>query len=55
MQNAADEFWQHTNHASHTGGGVSELALGATLGATGWDFNTEYEFTFDFGPNDLEV
>jgi len=51
----ADEFWQHTNHASHTGGGVSELARGATLGATGWDFNTEYEFTFDFGPNDLEV
>jgi len=25
------------------------------LGSTGWVTNQEYEFTFDFGPNDLEV
>lgn len=51
----ADEFWQHTDYAAHTGGGLEELERGATLGATGWAFNTDYEFTFDFGPNDLEV
>lgn len=51
----ADEFWQHTDYADHTGGGLEELERGATLGATGWEFNTDYEFTFDFGPNDLEV
>jgi hypothetical protein len=51
----ADEFWQHTDYADHTGGGLEELERGATLGATGWAFNTDYEFTFDFGPNDLEV
>jgi hypothetical protein len=32
-----------------------KLARGITLGDVGWAFNTEYEFTFDFGPNNLEV
>ena len=52
----ADEFWQHDN-LSGTGAssGLVELARGATLGNVGWVANTEYEFTFDFGPNDLEV
>lgn len=26
-----------------------------TLGSTGWALGTDYEFTFDFGPTDLEV
>ena len=52
----ADEFWQHRNLAgTGAGSGVQELARGATLGSTGWAANTDYEFTFDFGPNDLEV
>lgn len=52
----ADEFWQHDNLAgTPAGSGLTELARGATLGNVGWVDNTEYEFTFDFGPNDLEV
>ena len=52
----ADEFWQHDNLAgTAVSSGVEELARGNTLGATGWVANTDYEFTFDFGPNDLEV
>lgn len=52
----ADEFWQHDN-LSGTGvsSGLQELARGTTLGSTGWVPGTEYEFTFDFGPNDLEI
>lgn len=52
----ADEFWQHRNlGGTGAGSGLEELARGTTLGSTGWTANTEYEFTFDFGPNDLEV
>lgn len=51
----ADEFWQHVDYASHTGGGVEELQRGSTLGTTGWNFGTDYEFSFDFGPNNLQV
>lgn len=52
----ADEFWQHDNLAgTGAASGLQELARGATLGNTGWVANTDYEFTFDFGPNDLEV
>jgi Thrombospondin C-terminal region len=49
----ADEFWQHTTYG--TDGGLVELQRGATRGSTGWAQGVEYEFTFDFGPNDLEV
>lgn len=52
----ADEFWQHANLAgTPAGSGLTELARGTTLGSTGWAFNTDYEFSFDFGPNNLEV
>ena len=51
----ADEFWGHTDFVSDLSGGVQELQRAANLGATGWATGTTYEFTFDFGPNDLEV
>lgn len=52
----ADEFWQHANlDGTVTGYGLEELQRGTNLSSTGWALNTEYEFTFDFGPNDLEV
>ena len=52
----ADEFWQHKNLAgTPAGSGLQELASGTSLGNTGWTANTEYTFTFNFGPNDLEV
>lgn len=52
----ADEFWQHANLAgTPAGSNVQELARGSTLGNVGWTAGVEYEFTFDFGPTDLEV
>jgi len=51
----ADEFWQHTNYASHTGGGLTELARGTNLGATGWARNTDYVFRFVFHGSQLQV
>lgn len=52
----ADEFWQHANlDGTDAGSGLTELARAINLGSTGWAFNTDYEFSFDFGPNNLEV
>lgn len=51
----ADEFWQHTDYASHTGGGLTELARGTNLAATGWARNTDYEFRFVFHATQLQV
>jgi PEP-CTERM putative exosortase interaction domain len=51
----ADEFWQHVDYLDDAGGGLAELQRGATLGGTGWNFGVDYEFSFDFGPNNLEV
>ncbi len=52
----ADEFWQHDNlSGTPAGSGLAELARGINLGSTGWSDLTSYEFTFNFGPNDLEV
>lgn len=51
----ADEFWGHTDFESDTGGGLTELQRATSLGSTGWATGTTYEFTFDFGPNDMEV
>lgn len=52
----ADEFWQHDNlSGTPADSGLLELARGATLGSTGWSENVEYEFEFDFGPNNLVV
>jgi hypothetical protein len=51
----ADELWGHFDHAPQTDGTVTELQRAFNLGSTGWVNGTEYEFSFDFGPNDLEV
>ncbi|GGE32584.1 hypothetical protein GCM10011360_20540 [Primorskyibacter flagellatus] len=51
----ANEFWGHVDYAPSTSGGVEELQRGATLGSTGWVRNVEYDFSFDFGPNNLVV
>jgi hypothetical protein len=52
----ADEFWQHANlSGTPSGSGLAELALGSTLGSTGYLDDTVYEFTFDFGPGNLQV
>ncbi len=52
----ADEFWQHDNlSGTPETSALEELARGATLGNTGWTTGTEYEFSFDFGPNNLDV
>lgn len=50
---SADEFWGHTTLSA--GSGLTELQRATNLGSTGWVLGTDYEFTFDFGPNDLEV
>jgi hypothetical protein len=52
----ADEFWQHKNLAGTAAlSGLVELQRGATLGSKGWVAGTSYEFTFDFGPQNLQV
>jgi len=43
-----DDFWEHTN-------GVEELARGINFGSTGWQYDTEYEFSFVFTENNLKV
>ena len=43
-----NDFWAHTNS-------VEELARAANLGSTGWQDNTEYEFTINFTANSLQV
>ena len=54
----ADEFWQHIDHVttnSPAGQGLTEIARATNLGNTGWAQNTDYDFTFDFGPGNLQV
>lgn len=52
----ADEFWQHANlNGTPAGSGLQELARGATLADVGWVEGQEYEFEFEFGPNNLVV
>jgi hypothetical protein len=51
----ADEFWGHVEFDTHPGGAVEELDSGATLGATGWEFDTTYEFRFVFTETRLQV
>jgi hypothetical protein len=51
----ADEFWGHVEFDTHTGGAVEELDRGNTLGATGWQFDTTYEFRFVFTETSLQV
>lgn len=51
----ADEFWGHTDFPQNASGGLEELQRANSLGSTGWVTGTTYDFTFDFGPTDLEV
>ncbi len=51
----ADEFWQHADLAGNPAGGLEELQRGLTLGNTGWEFDTNYEFSFLFTANLLQV
>lgn len=51
----ADEFWGHWDDAGHSGGAVTELARATNLSDTGWATGTDYEFSFDFGPSNLDV
>jgi hypothetical protein len=51
----ADEMWGHVDQAGNPLGGLTELQRGATLGNTGWDHGTEYEFRFIFTPTNLQV
>ena len=51
----ADEFWGHVEFDTHPGGAVEELARGNTLGSTGWEFDTVYEFRFVFTGDRLQV
>lgn len=48
VTNADPGFWEHTN-------GVTELARGATLGATGWVDNVDYTFGFVYTPTNVQV
>lgn len=54
----ADEFWQHTDQdvaCSPKGEGLFELARGTKLGDQGWEFNKEYDFTFEFTETSLKI
>jgi hypothetical protein len=51
----ADEFWGHVEFDTHAGGALEELARANTLGSTGWEFNTTYEFRFVFTETRLQV
>lgn len=53
-----DEFWQHTDQdvsCSPNGEGIFELARGTTSGDKGWEFNKEYDFTFNLSQNSLKI
>ncbi len=52
----ADEFWGHTSFGEIADtGGLTELQRASSLGATGWNIGQNYLFSFDFGPNNLNV
>ncbi|MCI0575506.1 MAG: tandem-95 repeat protein [Chloroflexi bacterium] len=53
---ADSEMWGHLDHTCNgPGHGVEELARAATLGAAGWDYNTDYEFAFELSATNLKV
>ena len=54
----ADEFWGHTTFdavCSYLNNGLEELQRGFNLGATGWNVNQSYKFTFEFNATSLRV
>jgi hypothetical protein len=52
-----DEFWQHADdtQGSPQGEGLTELARAKILGNTGWSFDHEYDFSFEFTKSSLKV
>jgi hypothetical protein len=52
-----DEFWQHVDdtQVSPQGEGLTELSRATTLGNTGWTFDHEYDFSFEFTKTSLNV
>jgi hypothetical protein len=54
----ADEFWQHVDQdvpCSPKGEGLAELDRATNLGDKSWEFNKEYDFTFEFDGTSLRV
>jgi hypothetical protein len=49
------DIWPHTDCSDTDGGGVDELARGATRGHTGWGDNTQYRFRFRYSPARVQV
>ncbi len=50
-----NELWGHVDSPANPGGGVDELAQGATLGNTGWVADTSYEFVVEYTTTSLDV
>ncbi len=50
-----NEFWGHIDSPGNPGGGVTELARGATLGSTGWVDATNYSFVVEYTTTRLDV
>ena len=52
----AAELWNHIDQAANGAANrVEELARGATRGATGWSWNTEYRIRVDHAPDRVRV
>jgi hypothetical protein len=50
-----NEFWGHIDSPANPAGGVTELARGSTLGATGWVDGTTYDFVVEYTTTNLDV
>ena len=53
-----DEFWQHADfdvQSSPKGEGLAELARSTNFGSTGWTFDHEYDFSFQYNETDLKI
>jgi hypothetical protein len=50
-----NELWGHVDSPANPAGGVTELARGATLGATGWADASSYVFVVEYTTTSLEV
>lgn len=48
LPNSWPDFWDHT-------GSLTELQRATTLGSTGWNHNTNYDFDIDFTPTALNI
>lgn len=50
-----NELWGHIDSPANPGGGLTELARGATLGNVGWADNGEYDFVVEYTTESLDV